>query len=936
MKKQLMGSMAILAIGIAAPGQGLANPDTDTSTGTRTASRAEAGTISGRVLNEETGTLLEGARIRLLELGREAIAGRDGSFSFGRLPAGRYTLQASYVGARTETVGVDVAAAGTARVQIALGSPLFSLDAVQVSARAEGLSEALTLQRNAPTYRTVVSADALGQIREGNIGDALVRLPGLSVETRAGVQRTATIRGLAPQYNTVTVDGLRMTNVDGNRDIALDSFPSNMLARVEVVKANTPDLPADAIGGTVNLITRSAFDQDGRVLEGEVGGSYNDLRGNWNRQASASFGDRFGPDGQFGLFTSVAYFHDRRGYDVVDTAYTVSADDRYRINRSLYYDRFEQKDKVGAGLALDWQVGEDTRLFLKALYNYDYRWLNHYGTDWRPNPAAIVSEQGDLVSTSNARVDAFAFYREPKNVFQMHTLGGSSRAGEWDLDYRAAWSRAKKDYPETIQIVTSFNGVDLAYDRSVRDFPSFTVTNGVDLSDLSRLQFRQAQVTQVPRVEDETTLDANARRMFFAGDTPWTFAAGVRATLKDASQAQPDTNRFTGLSGLSAGELLEFVDTPGFMGAANGRARLLGFYPDWRAYTRLVRDGTNLTRNAAAVLFADQTRAEADFSISEDIYAAYAQATVDFERLQLLGGLRWEQTRLASRANEVRIENGQVASVTPVFATSRYDKVLPGLHARFDASERVVLRGAVTQALSRPPPGDLVPSRQENAQMNQRIIGNPDLRPAESRNVDLSLEVYLPPVGVLSAGVFHKDIDNFVFSASRIAADGVDERTRVNGDGGKVLGMELVWSQQLDFLPGPLSGLGVEANYTRLDSKGAYPGRNDTLPFINSPDYIFNGILSWAQGPFGLRLSYNRLPDRLESVGGRPALDRYNAASSIWDVAARYRVGGGGEFFLNVKNLTDEPTVQFQGDRGNPTSVVYFGTQYNFGYKLNF
>lgn len=895
------------------------------------------GSVSGRVRNPDTGTLLEGASLRLVELGREVVAGREGAFSFGRVPPGRYTLQATYVGTDGLRLPIELAAGESLRVDVELRSSAFSLEAVQVTARVEGVSETLNLQRNAPTYRTVVSADALGQIREGNIGDALVRLPGLSVETRAGVQRTATIRGLAPQYNTVTVDGLRMTNVDGNRDIALDSFPSNMLARVEVVKANTPDLPADAIGGTVNLITRTAFDRDGRVLETELGGTYNDLRGNWNRQGSFSFGDRFGSKGQFGLFTSVAFFHDRRGYDVVDTAYTVSADDRYRINRALYYDRFEEKDKVGAGFSLDFRPGGDGRWYLKGLYNYDYRWLNHFGTDWRPNPAAIVSEQGDVVATRNGRVDAFAFYREPKNVFQMYTLGGENLVGDWQVDYRAAWSKAEKTYPETIQIINSFNGVDLSYDRSQRDFPLFTVTNGIDLGDLSRLAFRQAQVTQVPRVEDEVTLDANLRREFFAGNTPWTFATGLRSTFKDASQSQPDTNRFTGLSGLTAAELLEFRDTPGFMGASRGRAQLLGFYPDWRAYSRLVRSNSNLTRNAAAELFADQARAESAFSISEDIHAAYAQAAVDFERLQILGGLRFEQTRLASQANEIRIEGGQVTAVNPVFASSRYNKLLPGLHARYHASDRLILRGALSQALSRPPPGDLVPSRQENAQINQRIIGNPDLRPAESNNVDFSVEYYLPPVGVLSAALFYKDVDNFVFSASRIAADGVDERTRVNGDGGKITGLELVWSQQLDFLPAPFDGLGVEANYTRLDSKGVYPGRErDDLPFINSPDYIWNGIVSWARGPFGLRLSYNRLPDRLESVGGRAALDRYNAATSVWDLAARYRVGERGEFFLNVKNLTDAPTVQFQGDRGNPTSVVYFGTQYNFGFKYTF
>jgi len=314
------------------------------------------------------------------------------------------------------------------------------------------------------------------------------------------------------------------------------------------------------------------------------------------------------------------------------------------------------------------------------------------------------------------------------------------------------------------------------------------------------------------------------------------------------------------------------------------------------------------------------------------------QASTTIGALDLLAGLRWEQTETGSRANRVVTSGGQVVSVTPVRDGNRYDNLLPGLHAQHRAlNGRLITRAAVTKALSRPPPGDLIPSVQENAQINQRVIGNPNLEPAESLNYDLSVEYYLPPLGVLSAGVFKKEIEKFVFASSRIAADGVDERSRVNGDGGDITGLELVWAQQLKFLPGLLGNLGVDLNYTWLDSKGRYPTRpNDNLPFVNAPDYIFNAIVSYAAGPLSIRVSYNELPERLESVGGRAALDSYNAASKIWDLAAKYSFRRNYTLFLNVKNLTDTPTVQFQGDRRNPTSVTYYGTQYNFGVQYKF
>ncbi len=895
------------------------------------------GSISGRVINDATGSLLPYATVRIAELNREASTGRDGQFLLSHVPPGSYTLVVSYQGMETQRISLEVET-GAVRRDVRLSSPTIGVEQMLVLGRAEGYASSINTQRNAPSVRTVVSADALGHISEGNIGDALVRLPGMSVEVRAGVLRTATIRGLAPQYNTVTVDGLRMTNVDGNRDIALDSFPANMLARVDVIKAPTPDMSADAIGGTVDLVTRSAYDRDGRILEGDIGTTYNDNRGSWNQQGSITFGDTFGDGDRFGALATLSYFRDERGYDVIDTAYTVNNEDQYFINRSLYYDRDETKDKVGAGLALDFRPTPDTSVYFRGIYHYDYRELWRRGTDYRPNPDTRFDVTPDSGSSTNGRIDSIVFFRDPKNVFQMYTLGGEHRQQDWVFDARAAYSRAKKDYPDTVQIVNSFNNVDMTYDRSNRNFPTFAIDNNVDITDPSGLQFRQYQTNQVPRLEEEVTLDANLLREFYAGPVSGSIKTGVRGSFKESSQAQPETIRYTGLTGIEATDLLEHYRSTDFMSESGGRAQLLGFYPDWRLYTDLHRNNTgNLTQNAGAQLYTQETIANADFAISEDIIATYLMGTLEIDQWTLLAGVRYETTRIDAEANEVVIDDGQVTEVNRVNDKSDYGNVLPSLHLRYQTmDDRLVLRSSISKAISRPPPGDLIPSKQENAQLNQRVVGNPNLVPAESLNIDLTAEYYLPPLGVISAGLFYKDIDNFVFSTSRIASDGVDERTRVNGDGGTVRGLELVWVQQFSHLPGWLSGFGVEANYTWMDSEGKYPNRDDSLPFIRSPDYIINTILSYAQGPFSARVSMNKLPERLEAVGGRPALDRYNAASTHWDLAFKYRATENFDVFFNIKNLTNEPTVLYQGSPDNPTSAAYYGTQYNMGVQFSF
>lgn len=905
----------------------------------------QTGAISGRVINQSTGSTLPSARVRLLELERDTATRRDGSFLLGNIESGTYTLEVSYDGLDTHSVSIDIVAGEITRQDVRLTGALFDGERILVRSRAEGYASSMNVQRHGDSFRTVVSADALGQIREGNIGDALVRLPGMSVETRAGVQRTATIRGLAPQYNTVTVDGIRMTNVDGNRNIALDSFPANLLARVDVVKAPTPDMTADAIGGTVDLVTRSAYDSEERTLETQLGTTYNDHNGSWNRQAGVTLGDTFGSDNQFGLLGSVFYFRDERGYDVINNGYALDEDGEYILSRSLQYDRDEKKDKVGAGLMFDYRPGNNTSAYLKALYHYDYRWLWRRATDYRPNLQTAELLDDGRVSSENGRIDAVTFYREPKNVFHMYNAGFEHRGYDWLVDGQIAYSRAKKDYPVTLQLVNSFNQVDLTYDRSQPDFPSFEITNGVDVTDPNTIAFRQYQTNQVPRLEEEYTFDVNAAREFIGPFFNMTFKTGARATLKEAGQSQPDTIRYTGLDGIDATELLEFYQNPDFMSPSGGRAQLGTLFPDWRAYLALHEsDDGRLTQNEAAQFYTASTIANADFDISEDIYATYAMSTFDFDPtdyydyFSILVGARFESTHLSSQANEVISDGNDISAINRVSGNSSYNNFLPSIHARYALpNSSLVLRSSISKAISRPPPGDLIPSVQENSQLNQRVVGNPNLRPAESINYDISAEYYMPPLGVISAALFYKDIDNFVFSTSRIANDGVDERTRVNGEGGSVTGAEFVWQQQLTFLPGALSGFGVEANYTWLDTKGVYPGReSERLELVNSPRYIANAVLSYAAGPASARLSVNRLPDRIAAIGNQEALDRYIEGSTVWDLAMQYELGRNHNLFFNVKNLTNEPTREFIGDSSNPTSVIYYGRQFNLGINLSF
>jgi len=886
------------------------------------------GTLTGRVTSAEWGGYLEGASVRLPDLGLQTITNREGRFHFPRVPQGRHTVIVSYLGVASVSSAVAITAAQATVHDVALENTVVALSGLTVTGQVQGQAAAINLQRTADNLRTVVSQDALGQSKEGNIGDALARLPGVVVETRAGVQRTATIRGLLPQYNNVTVDGLPMTNVDGNRDIALDSYPSNTLERVEVIRALTPDMPGDAIGGTVNLVTRTAFDRPGRTLLGSVGGTHNEKRQNWNQQAELTFGDRIGQDRRLGFLLTGAYYEDNRGYDVSNIGYAVSPDGQFTVANNFIYDRYERKQKVGLGANLNFRPTEESHLYVKGIYNYDYRWLNHRGVDWRP---------------ANNQVNGVAFYREPKNVFDMYIAGGEHRTREWSVDYRGSYSRAVKTYPATYQITTGFNGVTLATDRTDPNFPTYSITNGANLSDPSRMVLRNMQTTQAPREEDELVGEFNVGRAF-AGFGPFLILkAGARYSAKDASQAQPEYARFTS-GGVAPGSLIESYTNDRFFLEANGRAGLLPIIPDHVRWYETLRSQSQLFTRVEP--FSSQGVAASEFQIAERITSTYGMATTDLGPVRLIGGVRLERTANDATANEIRTERvggrEQVTAVTPRTSTSSYLNVLPGLHARLEATPGLIVRSSWTNTISRPAPGDLIPSMQVNAQLTQPavIIGNPDLKPAESMNLDASAEYYLPALGFLSAAVYHKRIDDFVFNErTRLNSGpfaGFDEVRRVNGDGGRVSGLELAYVQQLTFLPGALSGFALEGNVSFVDSEGVYPGREaESLPLAGPAKRTANAILSYTVAGFNGRISLLDRTDRLGSVGARAALDRYNAADRMLDFASSYRLPGrtGSTLFFNVHNLLNTPTVEYQGNAANPTSTTYYGRQVNFGVR---
>jgi len=208
------------------------------------------------------------------------------------------------------------------------------------------------------------------------------------------------------------------------------------------------------------------------------------------------------------------------------------------------------------------------------------------------------------------------------------------------------------------------------------------------------------------------------------------------------------------------------------------------------------------------------------------------------------------------------------------------------------------------------------------------------------------MEYYFPLGGMLSAGAFHKRIDNPIYDFEVTERDVVFEGRRFaelvitqdrNADAGTLRGVELSYSQPLVFLPFPFDGLGVTANAAFIDSEVRVPGREEKLPFFGQSGRVYNLVPYYQRGPVELRAAWTYRGEYLDEVGEEPFQDRYGDDRATLDLSGRLTLPGERmELFAQARNLTNEPEVGYQGTHDRYDVHTLTGRTYTLGLSLNF
>ncbi|MGB3618134.1 MAG: carboxypeptidase-like regulatory domain-containing protein, partial [Catalinimonas sp.] len=466
--------------------------------------QSERALVRGRVTDGINGEALTGANIRLENTNYGTAADLQGGYELP-VPAGTVTLRVSYLGYRDTVLTVEAAGGATVTQDVRLNSATVELSGVQITGRLQGQARALNQQKTADNIKNVVAADQIGRFPDPNAAEALQRVPGVNIERDQGEGRYVLVRGLAPQFTNISVNGEQIPSPEADvRFVALDAIPADQLAALEVTKALTPDMDGDAIGGAVNLITRTAQSAQPRVTASLVGG-YNNLMQRPNLQGSLQYGQRFGPGERFGLMLNTSYYHNDLGSDNWE---------REPFDNELELRDYElTRTRLGLSSTLDYRLGDHGELYFRTLYSRftDREWRRRY---------VFVPDDGEVERNTKDRF-------EEQSVLALN-LGGRHSFPHLQLDYEVQYSYAEQDTPYDYEL-----GFLAGLDHTVDFNPDFPVLNAPGYLDNSNYGFDALEVGNTLAQDRNLTAKVNVGLPYRVGANEGLFKFGAKVRRKE-------------------------------------------------------------------------------------------------------------------------------------------------------------------------------------------------------------------------------------------------------------------------------------------------------------------------------------------------------------------------------------------------------------------
>jgi len=1056
---RLFGSL-VLAIGLALPLTALA--------------QAGTGSITGRVLNVGNGKYIGNAVVTVEGTKLSTLTDEYGEYRLNDIPAGEVKLHVDSTGLDPEAAAVTVAPGSTVSRDFELTSKArygddktVTLDTFVVSANREfeGNAIATNEQRFAKGLKVVMAADAFGDVTEGNVGEFLKFLPGVSVDYVAADVRTVSVRGFASNFTNVYLDGMPITSSNSGatgRQFEFEQASINNAARVEVLKVPTPDMPANGIGGNVNLVSKSSLERKGAQFNYRAYLSMNnediDVNKTPGPRDESSYKVLPGFDfdytlpvtRNFGIVVtglSSSQFNEQHRWQTLNNYQQGGATITNPLMQQYQLqDGPKFSDRQSGSIKADWKISDNQRVSAMVQDSFYHSFFGNRNLNFDIGTTATTSAAGgtvlsfgpDFAQSATGIFSATDPYGNRGRITQGTSFRdkyGNTNAGNaryiydgstWNLEAGIHAAESRTWYRSLARghfsnIGTRLLGVSNLRSDNVNnpDKLTFAATDatGTVISPYVLSNYRLTTLTDDP-IDGLAKMQggyADLKRDFDLGKTPLTVKLGTRVyqESKDNRRSTRSWN-FVGADGVA--------NTADDAAAPYLDANYINQDPYWGSRPIQWVDAYKLAQDFQAhpnyfqenAVTSETFRINNSEKITETISAYYLQLEGKMlnNRLSFVTGVRYEKTKdkgegVLNDPNIVwqRNANGTYVDGDPVAAgvqrvlrtdigalnangtansvqavdvilqergfkpVRTYDGYYPSLNLTYNVKENLLVRVGYAKTMGRPDYTNIVPATTVNEDNSDPVnnpgtltIRNTGLKPWTANNYDLSLEYYFKNSGYVSAGIFHKDITNFFDSVNTTVDAALAQQlgigpeyigwgasTTVNGTGtAKITGYEASVNRPLDFLPGYLRYLSINANATKLELSGA--SLSAFTLFIPETGNI---AISWNKKPLSAKINFNYRGREIGTTATAVAAQtgaQYGATTGFYeyykarwncDVNFEYTLSKRFVLFTNARNILNAQQII---ERYSDTSAAYarsyrreeFGIQIAAGIKGTF
>ena len=940
--------------------------------------QVDRGTISGTV-TDSTGAVLPGALVELQQKGPSAVSDAQGHFLISNLPPGSYTLMVSYVGFAHFETSVTVTPGQIAHVDAVLTVEKQSQTVTVNAGRELGEVEAINIERTADNIVQVLPSRVITSLPNTNVADAVGRLPSVSLERDEGEGKYVQIRGTEPRLSNVTVDGVNLPSPEGNvRNIKLDVIPSGLIDRIEVNKTLSANQDGDAIGGSVNLVTKTPGERPLFEFGGQ-GGYTNIIGGRWLTAYDGTYGQRFGENKKFGFLLAGTYDWNGRGINDLEPGPGVITDQSginhpYFAGADLRTYKY-YRSRYGFAPELDYVLKPGSNLYFKGLYS-DF---HDYGETWVYTPNVgntLQSVNGPQYTfytpatcpaglTCNEGFMNYRHYvRRPDQQIFSGLTGGRHDLSSTLITYEFAVSRAHNIGGQDFA-TTKFNGgpisqpsINFGLNIKNSQEPQFPVLDGTNIYDATKYSLSSYTIPQYHSTQLNYQGAASLGRRYSVNQHYGNLEFGMKIRNAHKTQFENDFIYDQPTVNITLSQVLGNFTNPTYY----DKAYKFGPMSD---YNKIIQQANaNLSNlgydNSASRIQSDP----AIFDATERVYAGYVMNTIGFNRLSIQAGLRIEATDDSYTANKVNLNNGTWVSTVPVTGSGGYINFLPSIQLQYRIQQNTKLRGTFGMGISRPNFSDIVPSEQVDPNFTPPtvVVGNPALKPTRANNYDILVEHYFSPYGILQAGFFYKTLSDPIYPTTSIIPPGqpnagFHRQQSINGPNGHITGIEAAWEQRLSFLPGALSGFGVSANYSYSTSQVTFPdpngpnsfngGRTDRPALPRQAPNNWNLGFTYDKSRFSMRFAVSHNDASIYSyfwtnngspndpvIGLKgPNGDQYLYAHTQYDVQGSYRLYKGLRVVAYGLNLSNEVFGFYQGSTAYPIQREFYHPTVSVGLR---